>query len=359
MLTILHHLPEGLLTTSAPDLHRILSGPTLCHLPGKNTRPLFVSVLLHGDETTGLLAVQQLLAQYWGRTLPRSLSLLLGNVAAARWQRRHLDGQPDYNRIWCGEGGEEFVMAGEVLQEMARREVFAAIDIHNNSAPNPEYAMIPRLDPSHIALARMFSDKLVFFLQPHSAQSSAFGEICPAVTIECGVPGQAKGLEGSVRFLDQLLNLEHLPKDPVLVEKMDLYRIVATLKVPGSRSFGFDPKAESGLCFMVNPARHNFQIMDRGTVFATGCDGLGSCLEVVNLEGQDVFARFFRMDGPSLVTACSFVPAMLTMNRKIIQQDCLGYILDRVRHFPMAGTVVVDQRTGGTGGRRVHTPKIP
>ncbi|MBF0107808.1 MAG: peptidase M14 [Magnetococcales bacterium] len=344
MLTIRDHFPAPLLSTPAHDLHKFLPGPTLCHLPGINPRPLFVSVLLHGNETTGFVAIQNLLSRHSGRPLPRALSILIGNVAAARDRRRHLEGQPDFNRIWCGEGGAEFIMAGEVLSDMVRREVFAAIDIHNNSAANPEYAMVARLAPCNLALGRMFSDKLVFFLQPQSSLTSAFADHCPAVTIECGLPDNPQGVERSVRFLDRLLRLESIPADPGPLENLDLFQIVAMLKVPGERPFGFDPNHQQDLCFLLDPPRQNFQRLPEGTVFALDPLGPGPILEVVDRSGADVAHRFFRMEGSRLITTRPFVPAMLTLDQRIIRQDCLGYILERVRHFPIDAPEIVDRR---------------
>ena len=101
-LTRLHALPEGFLDTSARALHRVLPGPTLIHLPGRRTPELFVSVLLHGNEDVGLVAIQQVLKAHAGRELPRALSILIGNVTAAQEGVRRLDGQPDYNRVWPG-----------------------------------------------------------------------------------------------------------------------------------------------------------------------------------------------------------------------------------------------------------------
>jgi hypothetical protein len=37
-----------------------------------------------------------------GYDLPRSLSLFVGNTAAAEQGVRHLPEQPDYNRVWPG-----------------------------------------------------------------------------------------------------------------------------------------------------------------------------------------------------------------------------------------------------------------
>ena len=64
MLNEVNHLPDGLLTAKAEDLHQFLEAPTLIHLEGINPQPLFICTLLHGNETTGLYALQRLLKEY-------------------------------------------------------------------------------------------------------------------------------------------------------------------------------------------------------------------------------------------------------------------------------------------------------
>lgn len=49
-LTILNAIPQGLLTARAADLADLLGGPTLIDLSGRRPDPLFVSILLHGNE---------------------------------------------------------------------------------------------------------------------------------------------------------------------------------------------------------------------------------------------------------------------------------------------------------------------
>ncbi len=70
-------LPAGLLATDSRDLAGALGGPTLIYLPGGRQSPLFVSVLLHGNETVGWDAVRALLSERIARfgepRLPRSL----------------------------------------------------------------------------------------------------------------------------------------------------------------------------------------------------------------------------------------------------------------------------------------------
>ena len=59
-LTVLDEIPEGMLQAKARELHHYLSGPTLIRLQGKRADVLFVSVLLHGNETTGWDAIREL-----------------------------------------------------------------------------------------------------------------------------------------------------------------------------------------------------------------------------------------------------------------------------------------------------------
>ena len=93
----LQALPKGFLEASVADLHALLGGPTLIHLKGPQP-PLFVSTLLHGNETTGIDALQTVLRDYAGTGLPRALSIFIGNTAAAAKGKRLLPGQPDFNR---------------------------------------------------------------------------------------------------------------------------------------------------------------------------------------------------------------------------------------------------------------------
>ena len=152
------YLPAGLLDKVAGELHELLNGPTLIHLPGERPEPLFVSVLLHGNEDTGWEALKTVLRKYQNQHLPRALSFFIGNVAAARYGQRHLPLQADYNRIWKGEGdGPEDVMVRQVLERMQELGVFACIDIHNNTGRNPHYACVNQLEHGFFHLARLFS----------------------------------------------------------------------------------------------------------------------------------------------------------------------------------------------------------
>jgi hypothetical protein len=47
-------LPEGFLNVNARELHTLLPQPTLITCPGEREDALFVTILQHGNEDTGL-----------------------------------------------------------------------------------------------------------------------------------------------------------------------------------------------------------------------------------------------------------------------------------------------------------------
>ena len=151
MLTECDTLPDGLLEAKVEELEALLGGPTLIHLPGRRPEPLFITVLAHGNESTGFYAVQALLRIWRDRKLPRALSIFIGNVAAASQAQRFLDGQADYNRVWPGAecvDSPEARMMQQVVDQMRQRKAFASIDLHNNTGINPHYACINRVPDS-------------------------------------------------------------------------------------------------------------------------------------------------------------------------------------------------------------------
>jgi hypothetical protein len=134
--TVFGSIPDGFLEHPAERLADLLPGPCLIDLPGREPRPLFVSVLLHGNEDTGLVAVQEVLRRHPPCGLARSLLLFVGNVGAAAVNLRTLPDRSDYNRVWPGTltpDVPEARMARWVFDYAASRRPFASIDIHNNS----------------------------------------------------------------------------------------------------------------------------------------------------------------------------------------------------------------------------------
>jgi len=327
-LTITDRLPEGILNLAADQLWHLLQQPTLIHIAGDRHPPLFISVLLHGNETTGWLAVQQLLREYQGKNLPRSISLLIGNVSAARYRQRRLANQPDYNRIWGRDSiSPESNMAEAVVQEMRRRGVFACVDLHNNTGDNPFYSCLVRRDGQSQYLASLFSP-IALFYAPHTAQPlliNAFAEFAPAVLLECGKPDRPAGTERAYAFLRQLLQLETIPDQ--LPAQLTMLQAIATIKIPPHIDFGFTEPAD--LVFLPQIDRYNFGVIPQGTAIATVSRPLTlhQCLQVWDDNQRDVSQHFFQIVQNHLITTTSIQPAMLTLDPLIIRQDCFCYLM--------------------------------
>jgi len=332
LLHCFDHLPEGLLHCDPADLHRHLPGPSLIHLPGRRTPPLFVSVLLHGNERTGFQALQDLLRHYGERPLPRALSFFIGNVAAAREGCRRLPGQPDYNRIWQGGGAPEHAMAQAVVAEMAERGIFASVDIHNNSGLNPHYACVNRLEPRFFHLATLFSRTVVYFLRPEGVQSAAFAPLGPAVTVECGQSDARRGREHALAFLEACLQMNDLPDHPIHPGDMDLYHTVAVVKVPEGVRFDFAgvPEGDVELSLLPDLDHYNFCELPARTLLGRLAPGSQVRLEVTDEQGREVAARYLDYRDGEIYTRVPTMPTMLTVQVEAVRQDCLGYLMERM-----------------------------
>ena len=329
MINEIDDYPQALLNCEPGDLYRLLGKPTLIHLEGEHPEPLFICTLLHGNETTGVYALQHLLKKYRQGRLPRSVSIFIGNVEAAAENQRRLDRQADYNRIWPGTH-EHFLAEAHAMQQvtdsMAERKVFASIDIHNNTGRNPHYGCINKLDHRYLALAGMFSNTVVYFTTPKGVQSAAFAELCPAVTLECGQPGEAAGVDHAVRYLDSALNLESIPEQ--VSDHINLYHTVARVTIPDGYSFGFSDDATINLLPEIE--MYNFVDLQPGTAIARIEPDSSAFLEAWGEDDREVGREFFEYHENSIVLRKHVMPSMLTTNTTVIRQDCLCYLMERI-----------------------------
>jgi succinylglutamate desuccinylase len=324
-------LPAGLLDASAENLHRLIPQPALFHVPGKRSDTLFVSVLLHGNEPTGFLALQRLLQKYHRQILPRPLSIFFGNTEAAHLNLRRLDGQPDFNRVWPGTAlpeSPERRVAEQIVEAMRQRKMFASIDIHNNTGLNPHYACVNKLDNDFLQLGALFGRLLVHFTHPKGTQSAAFAKFCPAVTLECGRPGQEYGTEHAFEFLDSCLHLAEIPSHRIAKQDIDIYHTAAQVTIADDATFSFSEKAVD-LLLDRDLDRMNFTDIPAGTVLGKTHH---SRLPVIakNERGDDVTSQFFSNDKQQLVITRPAMPSMLTLDERVIRQDCLCYLMERI-----------------------------
>ena len=339
MLSELNALPEGLLDLEASQLHSVLGGPTLIHLQGREKQPLFVSVLIHGNETVGWDAIRLLLPQYdvagGDKMLPRSLSLFVGNTAAAEKAQRFLPGQPDYNRVWpgCSHAHEnqhlpEHALMLSVMERMKNLDVFASIDLHNNTGMNPHYACINIVDHRFMQLATLFSRTVVYFTEPCMVASMAMSKLCPSVTLECGKVGSSHGPEHAAEYVDACLHLREIADTAVPKHDIDLFHTVATVKVPDDINFGFDTD-DFELFFPSDIEHLNFRELDAGSYFGSISGIERIPLELTGEQGTIDPNHYFSVVDQDIVLKKSVMPSMLTKDKTVIRQDCLCYLMER------------------------------
>ena len=342
MLQIRNELPDGFFAARAKDLKSLLGGPTLFEFDGVVDQPLFVSVLQHGNEPAGFEAIKTVLAKYavpgsdGKRPLPRSLRLFVGNVDAAERGERMLDGQPDYNRNWPGcepDGSPEQKMLADLTQRMRDQKIFASLDIHNNTGLNPHYACINRLSRDWFYLATMFSHNVTYFVLPKGVQSLAFNEFCPSVTVECGKSGDAAGEAHAAEYIDACLHLHAFPEHPFPPHDIDLFHTIARVRVPEGIEFSchsthvplaFNPRMESW----------NFTELEPGAEF---CQFKGSengedefPLIVEPELGENTWSDYFEVRDHRVLTKKPLMPSMLTLDERVVRQDCLCYLMERI-----------------------------
>lgn len=353
-------LPKRVATLPAPELLAALGGPTLFDLRRPGRPPLFVSTLLHGNETSGWDAVRRIAGR--DEASEFSWMLFLGNVEAAAQGARSLPGQGDFNRIWNvddeGDGpasavrpsgawegrmpsppskrepssptrGEmssrpsevwqedshahpaEVQMANAVTQAAQAARPFFAVDVHNNSGHNPPYSVITSLDETTLAAAAAFSPRAIHARQPAGVQTRRFARFCPAVTIETGQPEDPSS---AARAQEYLLRCLRGGKPPAAEHSgLALYENAVRVTVRG------DVEPHPGL------ERLNFGIAAPGQ-----CIAHRGKLLAQDTEGRDVTDAYLETDGYATRLKRTVTLSMYTSDVAIARQDCLCYFMAEV-----------------------------
>jgi len=341
-VVVLDELPAGILEMPATALYQLLPGPCLIKLSGIDPRPLVVSVLQHGNEDTGWEAIRQLLKnRYQQAPLPRSLWLWIGNTQAARWRRRRLPEQPDFNRCWPYPGRppssdrnrHEVTMFSHVFQMLQQANPLAVIDAHNNSGLNPHYSAINRLDWRSYNLARRFADIVVYFTSPPGTLANACADFCPSLTLECGQAGTIHGTDHAMRFIDDTLQLPVIDAEPRALGEGVVYHMMATVYVSPGLQFGFQPE-QHVVSFVADLDHHNFHHLPAGIKLADIETDGAPCVLALDSNGHDITDEYFSFEHGELRTRREVIPSMLTLDERVINQDCLCYLMEVIDPFP-------------------------
>lgn len=330
-LNIFESVPAGFLDLLPNELFKVLPGPSLIRFQGEEDAPLFLATLLHGNEPTGIQAIQKLIKKYQseGKSLPRRLDVFVGNVEAAKSNERRFSDQPDFNRVWNGGSLPEHNLAREVKAFVKKSGTFASVDIHNTSGKNPHYSCVNRLEAPFVNLAHLFSQTLVYFTRPKEVLSNAMSEFCPSITIESGQPGDAYGVQHVYEFLEKCLHLKQVPPNWNGKEDLYVYHTIARILVPPDSRIGFDEDSrDKDFCFISDIDQQNFSELPANSLIGWRYNPAMK-LSVIDEEDKEVEARFIEYQDTEIRLKRAVVPSMFSTNTRIVHQDCLGYLMER------------------------------
>lgn len=330
-LHVLTEPPAGLFNTPAERLLDKLPGPTLLSLPGRKQPALFISVLLHGNETSGWEALCKLLSET--AELPRSLLLFIGNVAAAAQGMRSLPGQMDFNRIWKGRN-DHTPLVDALLDRLAAQPLLTALDLHNNTGRNPHYSVVTEITPQTTGLAYLFSDKAVLVEEPDSVMTRATQQFCPSITVEVGPVNDPQSSQRTYELLKRYFALDEVPEeDP---QTLNLHRSLGRVHVVDEVAFDFADEmdlarlSEDDLVLTAGMEAVNFHPIPAGTEFGFTRKPLHQTLRVLDPQHRDVTALFFEELHGDISLTRDVIPAMYTTDHAVIRQDCLCYLMERI-----------------------------
>lgn len=335
-LQIINNIPKGFLNIKPEGIINLIDRPSVIHLKGRKKAALFLSILLHGNEVSGLSVLKRVLNKRYGQILPRDLIIFIGNPKATALGIRHLKDQPDFNRIWNKDGLIRHSIAKALILYLKKQNIYAAIDIHNNSGRNPVYSCINRKDGDFIKLAQSFSKNIVYFTKPDSVLSIALSRFYPAVVIECGLPGSSQGIALATQFVQNILDTSEQWKKKTLETKF-IYRTYARLYIDPDSSLSFHPRPslrgrvskKGHICLVDQFDKLNFKTLKEGQ-FLGKIKGPVK-IKLINQKGVDIFNQVFSIEGGKLIVKSSFIPSMFTRDIDIAKSDCLGYAMSKIK----------------------------
>jgi hypothetical protein len=325
-------LDDDLLDADEQSLLRALARPTLIRIPGAGTQPpRALSVLLHGDESTGLQAIHRVLRAR--RRHPFDLYVMIGNVQAALappgFASRYLDDQEDFNRIWGLDepSTTQRRAADAILAQLRDAGPESVIDIHNNTGDNPFYAILTRVEPRSLTLATLFTTTILRWDLQAATMMESLNDVATTAAVECGLPGRPESLAFAVDGIRRYLAAPPLDDGGAVADHDLLGGLIKVTVDPAARfRFGGTLDDDHDLVLRPDADVHNFVEVPPGHVLGAIHPGAPLPMRAVDAAGRDVTAEhLLALDGEVTLRRTS-VPVMMTRTVAATRKDCLFYL---------------------------------
>lgn len=346
-LRIGEDLDPAALPADALAFLRLLSGPSLLRLAGRDrTRCRVATTLLHGNEPSGLRAVLRYLRA--GHVPAVDALFFIGAVRTAladpAFDHRALPGDRDLNRCWRAPWrGPEGQLARRVLERLRAARPECLVDVHNNTGHNPVYGVAFRVGHAELSLVSLFGERIVHTPIELGTLVEATVESFPSVTIECGRAGDPAADEAAWRGLCRYLDWEQIDFAKPLVP-ITCYEapVRIELREGVKLAFGERMSPDADVTISRDIDRHNFEELAPGTPFGWLRAGAAWPFEARSAGGTDVSRELLGIEDGVLRARRSFVPIMMTTDRRIALSDCLFYAVQ-----PAPGIALRDEGERG------------
>lgn len=326
-----------------------LIGLTVIDISGENSDECrIISILLHGDEPSGLIAVHRWLTSE--NTLPKpktNIRIIISSVEAATYQHlfshRFLPNGVDINRCFnksmlkLDENNNNikgYVERAQLI-EQAIREVnpTAIIDLHNTSGNGPAFAVSTIINPNVLSLASYFCNTLIL----SDISIGAMMELdfsCPVVTIECGGRHDDQAHEVAFAGIQQFAQCDSncvLPQDKAV---QILYKPLRLLiKSDRKLSFSAHDEGYSGVTIRDNIEQFNYGGCCEGLLLGwVDDDGLDN-LQLIDDQGNNVIQHYFTIVDNKLVCKTNLKIFMASNQENIVRSDCLFYVVNNANNY--------------------------
>ena len=221
-------------------------------------------------------------------------------------------------------------MAAAVVEVMRQRAVFATLDLHNNSGRNPLYSCLSGTQQQHLVLARLFSP-LAVLIESQPSLGAAFAAFSPSISCECGEIGSAQGVFRAAALIDKCLRATRELFEAGEGGSLDIFQAFAKLKVRDTLTISCDGAEEADVRLVPDIESLNFCALQAGPLIATTAAPQDIEPQQAQRRDRGTKAGVLVREGTRLSLARPAIAAMLTRDLRAIRQDCLGYLMRRVR----------------------------
>ena len=293
-----------------------------------NTRTTVFTVLIHGSEPSGFIAMHRWLRA--GLKPHTNMRFIVASVSAAQkepvFTHRYLPKEEDLNRCFDGSDNPKLAHRAQMIIDLIKAcDAQLVVDLHNTSAPSAAFSVSRFDEPEYLAACSFFCDRMLLtHLNVGALIEQELG--CTFIAIECGASSDASheiayhgirslALSDDFRQGDCFAPI-HVMKSPVRVELVaDASLIYAD---ENDESFDLVIKSDIESC--------NMDIIPEGYCIGW-INGPVTMLILRGEFGDEITNQALKIEQGKLITKHDLQMFMATSDVDMAKNDCLFYIV--------------------------------